>query len=80
MVASGDDMRAEIEEFFGNGGRDAEAARSIFAIDDDEIDLTLFDDVAQVFAHDAATRASEDVSYKKNAQKSVDSDSQDKKF
>jgi hypothetical protein len=28
----------------------------------------LFDDMAQVFAHDAATSASEDISYKKNLQ------------
>jgi hypothetical protein len=75
MVSGGDDMRAEVEQFIGNRGRNAEAAGSIFPIDDDQIDLTLFDNVPEMFAHDAATSAPENVSYKKNAQKE---NSQDK--
>jgi hypothetical protein len=71
-------MRSKIKEFIGDGGRDAEASGGVFSVDYDQIYLALFNDVAQVFAHDAASCAPENVSYKKNAQKS--SKRQDKKF
>jgi hypothetical protein len=75
MVARGDDMRAEIEQLIGDGGRNAKATSRVFSINDDEVDLTLFDHMAKVLAHDAAASAPENVSYKKNAQKE---NSQDK--
>jgi len=34
VVAGGDDMRAEVEELFGDGGRDSEASSGVFAVDD----------------------------------------------
>jgi hypothetical protein len=61
MVASGKDVRAEVKEIFRQGGGQAEAARSVLRINDDEIDLALPDDVGQMFPHDAPARTAENV-------------------
>jgi hypothetical protein len=60
-------VRAEIEQFLGDGRRETEATCRVFSIDDEEIDLMLFNDVAEMFAHDATASASENIPYKKNA-------------
>jgi len=69
MVSRGQHMSAQVEQLIGNRRRYPETAGSILAIDDNQIHLPLFNDMAEVFAHDAATRASENISNKKNAQK-----------
>ena len=66
VVAGGDDVRAEVEELFGDGGRDAEASGGVFAVDDEEIDGVGFEDVGQMFADDVAAGGAEDVADKKN--------------
>ena len=47
VVAGGEDVGAEVEEVFGDGRREPEAAGSVFRIHDDEVDLALRDDVGQ---------------------------------
>ena len=61
VVAGGDDVGAEVEELFGDGGRDAEAAGGVFAVDDEEVDGVGFEDVGEVFADDVAAGGAEDV-------------------
>jgi hypothetical protein len=61
VVAGGDDVRAEIEELVCDGGREAEAAGRVFAVDDEEIDGIGFKDVREVFADDVAAGGAEDV-------------------
>jgi hypothetical protein len=61
VVAGGDDVGAEIEEFFCDGRGDAEAAGCVFAIDDEEIDGVGLDDVGQVFTYDMAASGAKDV-------------------
>jgi hypothetical protein len=66
VVASGDDVSAEVEELFGDGGGDAEAACGVFSVDDEEVDGVGFDDVREVFADDVATGGAKDISDKKD--------------
>ena len=54
VVAGGDDVGAEVEELFGEGGRDAEAAGGVFTVDDEEVDGVGFDDVGEMLADDVA--------------------------
>ena len=54
------------EEFFGEGGRDAEAAGGVFAVDDEEIDGVGFEDVGEMLADDVAAGGAEDVADEKN--------------
>jgi hypothetical protein len=62
MVAGGEHVRAEVKEIVCQRGGQAEAAGSVFRIDDDEIDLALPDEVGQMFPHDAPARTAENVS------------------
>jgi hypothetical protein len=66
MISGRDDMRAEVEEFFGDRRRDAEASSSVFAVDDKEIDGIIFEDVGQMFADDMAAGGAEDIADKKD--------------
>ena len=50
MVTRGENMRTKIEEVFGNGGRQSEAACSVFRIHDHQVDLALMDQMGQMFA------------------------------
>jgi hypothetical protein len=66
VVAGSDDVGAEFEELFCDGGGDAEAAGGVFSVDDEEVDGVGFEDVGEVFADDVATGGSEDVADKKD--------------
>jgi hypothetical protein len=57
---------AEVEEFFGDGGGDAEAAGGVFAVDDEEIDGVGFEDVGEMLAYDVAAGRTEDVADEEN--------------
>ena len=59
-------MRAEVEELFGEGGCDAEAAGGVFAVDDKQVDGVGFEDVREVFADDVAAGGAEDVADKED--------------
>ncbi len=61
VVAGGDDVGAEIENFFGERRRDAEAAGCVFAVDDEEVDLVSFEEMGQVLVHDVAAGGAEDI-------------------
>ena len=66
MVTGGDYVRAEVEELFGDGGREAEAAGGVLAIDDEEIDGVGLDQVGQVLMHDVSAGGAKDIAYKQN--------------
>ena len=66
MIAGGDDVRAEIEELFSDGGREAEAAGGVFAVDDEEVDGVGLEQVGEVLMHDVAACGAEDIAYKQN--------------
>ena len=59
-------MGTEIEELFGDGGGDAEAASGVFAVDDEEIDGVGFKDVGEVFADDVAAGGAKDIADEKD--------------
>src|SRR6185312_7350766 len=66
VVSCGDNVRTQIEELFGDCGREAEAAGGVLAIDYEQIDGVRLHHMRQVLAHDPASRRPEHVSYKKN--------------
>ena len=66
VVAGGDDVGAEIEEFFCERGGDAEAAGGVFAVDDEEVYGVRFEDVGEMFADDVAAGRAEDVADEEN--------------
>ena len=61
VVAGGDDMGSHVEDLFGEGRGDAEAACGVFAVDDEEVDGVGFDDVGKVLAYDVAAGGAENV-------------------
>jgi DNA-binding IscR family transcriptional regulator len=61
VVAGGDDVGSEVEEFFGDGGGDAETAGGVLAVDDEEVDGVGFHDVGEVFADDVAAGGAKDI-------------------
>jgi hypothetical protein len=79
VIAGRNDMRSEIEEFIRNGWSKAETARGVFSVDNHKVYLTLFDDMADMLAHDAPACTPENVSHKKDAQK-LNSHGRNKKF
>ena len=66
MITCGDDVRTEIEELFCDGGREAEAAGGVFAIDDEQINVVGFKHVGKVFAHDMTAGGSKDIADKED--------------
>jgi hypothetical protein len=66
VVAGGNDVGPEVEEFFGDGGGDTEAPGSVFAVDDEEIDGVGFEDVGEMFADDVAAGGAKDIADKKD--------------
>src|ERR1700678_1786638 len=66
VVASRDDVGAEVEEFFRDGWRDAEASGGVFAVDDEEIDGVGFKDVGQMFVDDVAAGGAKDIADKED--------------
>jgi hypothetical protein len=45
MVPGRDDVGAQVEDLFGDGGRNSKPAGGVLAIDDDQVDSVGFDDV-----------------------------------
>ena len=68
MVARGDDVRAQVEQLFGERRRQAKAAGGIFSVDHHQADLVVFDHMRQVLADDTPPRAAKNVTHKKYAQ------------
>jgi hypothetical protein len=66
VVASGNDVGAEIEELFCDRGGDAEASGGVLSVDDEEVDGVGFEDVGKVFADDVAAGGAKDIADKKN--------------
>ena len=59
MIASGEHVRAQVEEVFSDLGSQAEAAGGILGIDDDQIDGVRLAHMADVLTDNFATRAAE---------------------
>ena len=68
MIAGRQHIRAQIEEILGDLRRQAEAAGGVFRIDDGQVHGVRFAQMADVLAHDPASRAAEDVANEKNIQ------------
>ena len=62
MVAGGDDVDAELEQFLGNLRRDAESAGGILTVGDGEIDGVLLLQLGKPFVNDIPARPAENVS------------------
>jgi hypothetical protein len=68
VVAGGEYIGSKVEQVFSDLRRNAKSACGILGIDYNEIDGMRIDDMANVLAHNLATRASEDVTDEKNVQ------------
>ncbi len=66
VIAGGDDVGAEVEELFRDGGGDAEASGGVLSVDDEEVDGIGFKDVGKVFADDVAAGGAKDIADKEN--------------
>ena len=66
MIASRDDMSAQIEEIFRNRWRNAEAAGGVFAVDHKQINRIGFKHMGEVFADDVAAGGAKYIADKKN--------------
>jgi hypothetical protein len=64
-------VRAQVEHLLGDLRRHAKAARRVLGIDHDQIDFIGLADMADVFAHNPASRAAKNVADKKNVQKQL---------
>ena len=71
MVAGGEHVRAQVKELVGNLRRHAKSAGSIFHVDHQQVDVVCRTDVADVLTHNPASRATENVTNKKNVQKQL---------
>jgi hypothetical protein len=61
VIAGGNDVGAEVEELFGDGGCEAEASGGVFAVDDEEVDVVGFKYVREMFADDVAAGGAKDI-------------------
>ena len=68
VVAGCHDVGAEVEELLGDLGGNAEAAGGVFDIHDGEVDVVGLAQMADVLAHDPASRAAEDVADEEDVQ------------
>ena len=68
MIAGGQHVGAQVEELFGDLGREPEAAGGVFGVDDEQFDLMRLAQVVQMFAHNAAACAAEDVADEEDVQ------------
>jgi hypothetical protein len=66
VIAGSDDVGAEVEEFFGDRGRETEASGGVFAVDDEEVDGVGFENVREMFADDVAAGGAEDIADKED--------------
>jgi hypothetical protein len=61
VIAGGQNVGAEVEELFGDGRCEPEAAGGILRIHDHEVDLAFLDDMRQVLPHHPSPRTPENV-------------------
>jgi hypothetical protein len=66
VVSGRDDVGAQIEDLFGDGGRNSEPAGGVLAIDDDQVDSVGFDDVRKVLVDDVAAGGAKDIADKED--------------
>ena len=68
VIAGGQHIGAQVEDLLGDLRRHAEAAGGVLNVHDRQLDLVRLAHVADVLAHDPASRAAEDVADEKNVQ------------
>jgi hypothetical protein len=66
VVAGGDHLRAKIEELLGDGGRKAEAAGGILAVDNEQVYGVCFNQMPQVLMDDVAACRTKDIADEEN--------------
>jgi hypothetical protein len=71
MVASGQHIRAQVKQVFGNLRGQTEAARSVFAIDNHEVDSMGLAHVPNVLTHNPAPRTAKHIANKQNIQQQL---------
>ncbi len=67
VVAAGEHLDAEAEQFFGDFRSDAEAGGGIFAVGDDQINLLVLHKVGEALLNDQASGRADDVADEKGA-------------
>ena len=66
VVAGGEHIRADFEEFLGDGRRDAEPSGGILGVGDGQVDPVGGDDVLQMVGSDAPPGRCENIPHEKN--------------
>ena len=69
VIAGGDYIDAQFEQFFGERRSDAEAAGRIFAVGDHEIDGVIFHEPRQAVLDDVSPGTAENVANEENSHK-----------
>src|ERR1700728_346223 len=67
VVAGGDDINIQFEQFFRETGSDAETRRRVFTVGDDKIDGLVADNAGQLVLDDGASGTPEDVANEENS-------------
>src|SRR5262249_26256707 len=67
VIASGDDVNVQLEQFFGEGRCDAESGGRILAVGHDQVDFAFSYDSRQEVFDDRSSRPSEDVADEENS-------------
>jgi hypothetical protein len=71
VIAGGHDVGTEVEELIGDLRGHAEAASGVFDIHDGEVDFVGLAQMADVLAHNSASRAAEDVADEEDVQEQL---------
>jgi hypothetical protein len=69
MVTGSDDVRALVEQLFGDPGGDAKPPGSVLGVDHHQVDASMLDHLAKVLAHNTPPGLAKYVTDKENAQK-----------
>src|SRR5258706_2985408 len=76
VVAGSENVGAEFEQFFGDGGSDTEAAGGVLGVHDQQFDLVCFHHMVDVLSHDIAAGTAENVTNEKNIHAGFDATTQ----
>jgi hypothetical protein len=60
-------MSAEVEQFVGDGGRNAEAGRGVFAVYDHQIDMVLINNGVEFLRDNSAAGLADDITHKEQS-------------
>ena len=67
VIAGGNDIDVEFEQFLGEGGRDAESGGGVFPVRDDQVDVSVANDSGQPVFDNGSAGTPKNVADEKNS-------------